>query len=163
VLYDDEHLTYHTLSDSAFAVWQLCDGRRTLVDIAAALARTGTQLPVEAVELAIVELLDAKLLTEDQQQGRFHLDRREALKVAVAVALGGVVLPFVSSITAPVAAETNTFCLTISSNSIGACADDNECGLACAAFCSPRTVSGRMCQDQNNPPGNGGCCLCVCN
>jgi hypothetical protein len=105
VLYDDEQMEYHTLSDSAFAVWQLCDGRRTLGDIAADLAWAGIHLPVEAVELAVAELLDAQLLASNQHEPRLRLDRRNALKTAAAAALGGVALPLVSSITAPQSAS----------------------------------------------------------
>jgi hypothetical protein len=156
-------MEYHTLRDSAIAIWQLCDGQRTLDDIRTALAETGIQLPVEAVELAVAELLDAGLITGDHQDARFQLDRRDALKLAVAAALGVVVLPFVSSITAPVAAESATFCLGISSSAIGSCIGANDCGTSCAAFCGSRGVSGSLCQDQNGNSGDGGCCLCICN
>ena len=57
VLLDNERLTYHTLNQPAFAVWQLCDGVRSVRSIQRDLAPT-TVLPTEAIDLAVAELAE---------------------------------------------------------------------------------------------------------
>lgn len=105
VLFDNERLTYHTLNAPAFAVWQLCDGVRTSSEISGLLAQSGTTLPVEAVELAVLELGDSGLVGLDVSSPDAKLTRRRVVKLAAAGALGAAVIPTVASITASVSAH----------------------------------------------------------
>jgi hypothetical protein len=152
VFLDNELLEYHTLNRPAFAVWQLCDGRRTCTDIAAALARTGIPLPVEAVELAVAELGEAGLLESAVDSWGAKLTRRRVVKLTAAGALGAAVIPVVSSITAPVAATT-TSCSPGQGLANGTpCGCSAECASTCCSQSGP--PGSQTCQNRN---AGGGC------
>jgi hypothetical protein len=132
VLFDNERLTYHNLNRPAYDVWLLCDGSRTAHDIASALTTAGKPLPIEAIDLAAAELADAGLLSfEAPANGR--VDRRTMMKVAAAGVAGGVLLPVVSSITAPVSANLTTCTPGANLPRFAECACSSECdiGLCC--------------------------------
>jgi hypothetical protein len=98
----------HCLNGPAVAVWRLCNGQRTPVDI----ARTLTPGPEgrwsdEAVRLALDELRRAHLLT-DVVTGRPEaggMTRRQTLQRLAAAA---VVVPTVATIVAPRAAQAQS-------------------------------------------------------
>ena len=77
MLLDNERLTYHTLNQPAFLVWQLCDGTRSVVTIQRDLALT-TVLPTEAIDLAVAELAEAGLLEVEAPAKDVRINRRRA-------------------------------------------------------------------------------------
>ncbi len=130
VLFDNERLTYHTLNKPAFSVWQLCDGVRTGRDISKVLSSPYLPLPVESVEIAVCELHEAGLLAAEPHPTS-RVSRRQVMKLAAAGLAGGALLPAVSSITAPVAANTTT-CGAPGSEPVGGpCACSSECTGSC--------------------------------
>src|SRR5213080_1354168 len=106
LVYDLERHKAHCLEATAAAVWQACDGRRTVEDIAArATTRIGRRVPEEAVWLALRRLGRARLLeapVEGPAVGPLT-SRRDWLKKAAL--FGGL---SVLSITAPTAAQAAT-------------------------------------------------------
>jgi hypothetical protein len=147
VFLDNERLEYHTLNASAFAVWKLCDGVRTSEEISRVLALSGTPLPVESVDLAVVKLGGAGLLSAGSHSWDTLLTRRRVVKLAAAGALGAAVVPAVSSMTAPVSASHMTCSAGTFQNNI----------TQCAAFCGAAGVI--SCVDDGHP-GNTCCCIC---
>jgi len=110
LVYDLERHKAHCLEAVAAAVWEACDGHRTVEQIAARAAkRIGRRVPEEAAWLALRRLGRARLLEAPVAApvgGRINA-RREWLKKAAL--FGGL---SVLSITAPTAAEAAT-CTTL--------------------------------------------------
>jgi hypothetical protein len=149
VFLDNERLEYHTLNAPAFAVWQLCDGRRTAADISRALATTATPLPVEAVEFAAAELGEAGLLESPVETLNAGLTRRRVVKIAAAGVFGAVVLPAVSSITAPSALANHTCGALGTVPNNGHCVCSSECNSGCCC----QTATGEGVCRASNPDG----------
>ena len=109
LVYDLERHKAHCLQAVAAAVWEACDGRRTVAQIAVrATRRLGRPVPEEAAWLALRRLGRARLLEAPVTgpiAGRFT-SRRDWLKKAAL--FGGL---SVLSITAPTAAAAAT-CIT---------------------------------------------------
>jgi hypothetical protein len=110
LIYDLERHQAHCLEAVAAAVWEACDGHRTVEQIAAQAAkRIGRWVPEEAVWLALRRLGRARLIEAPVAApvgGRFT-SRRDWLKKAAL--FGGL---SVMSITAPTAAQAAT-CTTL--------------------------------------------------
>ncbi|MBX3070992.1 MAG: PqqD family protein [Thermomicrobiales bacterium] len=155
VFFDNERLEYHTLNASAFAVWQLCDGVRTLADIRHVLQYPVEGLPMEALEVAVFELSEAGLINGHEWGVPAPMSRRRAIKIGAASAVGIALLPAVSSITAPVAANTES--CTPEGTPVpegGPCACTAECTTAIAGHgrcCCSRT---NICIKKNQCNGN---------
>ena len=98
VIYDVAAKHIHHLNAVSAAVWQLCDGRRTVAEVAAAATETiGARVDADAVAIAAAKLGDARLLVEAvaiPRMSRRIFGRRVAMAGAAAV-------PAVVSITAP--------------------------------------------------------------
>ena len=106
VVYDVERNEVHCLNGSAARVWTLCDGRRSVADIAQQL---GTDLEPQAAEtlvwLALDQFAEKHLLEEAANPPALYrpedMTRRQmVLRVGLIVGL----LPVVDSIIAPPAA-----------------------------------------------------------
>jgi hypothetical protein len=102
LVYDTERHKAHCLNRTAALVWDHCDGRTSVADVARHVERE-LQTPVDhqVVWLAVEQLEKARLLTETSSH-RPGLSRRDLLKrlgVAAAVAL-----PLVTTIVSPTAA-----------------------------------------------------------
>jgi hypothetical protein len=146
---DDEVLVYdidrnraHCLNSTAGRIWKLCNGRRTVGDIARQLdteihKREGiTRLEhdihnivatEELVWLALAQLSRDHLLAEELPAPRItSISRREALRrVGIGAAIA---VPIVASITAPTAVQAGT-CGHTNSN----CTTGAEC---CSGICN---------------------------
>jgi hypothetical protein len=101
-IYNWQRKEVHALNPTAARVWQQCDGRTSLTQIAAMLQAELQVSDAEAQELAwltLAQLEKAHLLHEDvvKPARRKVLPRREFLKLGIAAAL----LPMVNSIVAP--------------------------------------------------------------
>ncbi len=144
VLFDNERLTYHTLNSSAFAMWQSCDGRRTVRDILLALQPSFPGLTHDHVELAVLELSDAGLLAASSEHSpvKAGIDRRKLLRRAVVGATAATILPAVSSITSPVAADHGTCGPDGSAFETEECDCNSECSQSPYPRCCCTGVSG---------------------
>ena len=105
VVYDVERNEVHCLNGSAARVWELCDGKRTVAEIAQLL---GSDLEPQAAEtlvwLALDQFAEKHLLEEASPPALYRpadMTRRQmVLRVGLIVGL----LPMVDSIIAPPAA-----------------------------------------------------------
>lgn len=145
LVYDLERHEAHCLEAVAATVWEACDGRRTVEEIAARAAkRLGRRVPEEAAWLALRRLGRAHLLEAPVAlpAARAGTSRREWLKTAAA--LGGL---SVLSITAPTAAQAAT-CITTT---------------ACEALQNRLCTGGPCCTTGPNPAPPGTVCKKVGN
>jgi hypothetical protein len=74
-------LEAHALNQSAAAVFDLCDGKTSTADMAAAIQRrTGLPADEEIVELALAELADAGLILLDGPESPSTISRRSLVR-----------------------------------------------------------------------------------
>lgn len=134
LVYDLLTEKYHALNETSAALWELCDGSRTVEDLATFVGADDPSTGQRVVWLALKQLSERRLLLEpaDIPEGT---SRRELLR-RVAIA-GAVVLsvPLVRSINAPAAAQSAT-CLPFHAF----CTSSAQC---CSGYCHP---SARKCQ-----------------
>jgi hypothetical protein len=106
LVYDLERHRAHCLNLTAAAIWELCDGRTSVSEMASRLRANGhTTVDVEMVRYGLRQLAKFRLLEDRLPEGA-GLSRRQLLRrVGVAAAVG---LPVVASILAPTAAEAAT-------------------------------------------------------
>lgn len=104
LVYDQAVHHIHHLNATASAVWKLCDGKRTVRDIAEA-----TSIDEEAVRLALRKLEEANLLEGDLAMTMRGTHSRRAF-MRRAVVAGAISVPVIVSITAPAAANHTSGC-----------------------------------------------------
>jgi hypothetical protein len=105
LVYDLQRHHIHHLNPTSATVWQLCDGRRTVGDLARAAG-----IDDEAARLAVRQLADADLLdgTLSPEVGSARQSRRRFMKRA---AIAGVAVPVIVSVSAPqAAAQSSALC-----------------------------------------------------
>jgi hypothetical protein len=108
LVYDLKRDRIHVLNQSAAFIWRQCNGRRTVDDLARAVAKS-LQIPEheQVVWLALEELGKYHLLEEKiaRPESLAQMSRRDMMRLAVAAA---VALPIIVSIVAPTAASAQT-------------------------------------------------------
>jgi len=97
VVYDKERKRAHRLNNTAATVWSLLDGNRTTSEIADDL-----DVDESVVTLSIDHLASAHLLESSEP---LSVSRRKALGRVASAAAIGFLLPVVTSIAAPSAAQ----------------------------------------------------------
>jgi hypothetical protein len=155
LLYDEQTHKAHSLNTTASWVWQHCDGRTTVADLAEGLHRErGLPRSEEIVRLALDQLARRGLLVNASEMPRPVVGRRDALK---ALAVAAASLPLVvtmASRPARAAASVITPCLTVAAGKVifaaagtpcpgGTCDGAGSCVPACPPPPPPR------------PPANG--------
>ena len=104
-IYDWATQRVHALNAAAAQVWQLCDGTRSLTQIADVLRSTwGAEAPA-LVALAFSEFAAAGLLDREVPLERWGISRRDLVK---RLGLTAAMLPVVSSIVAPSKAQAQS-------------------------------------------------------
>lgn len=141
---DDETLVYdllrlkaHCLNRASALAWKLCDGRRTVGQVAERIGReTGEPVKPEFVWLALAQLEERHLL-----EGRVErparvarLSRRELMRLAGGL---GLALPFVASVLAPTPAQA----VSLAPNG-AACSNDMQCQSGCCDRATAGAPSG---------------------
>ncbi|NNE99054.1 MAG: PqqD family protein [Pyrinomonadaceae bacterium] len=167
----DELLIYDLISDRAFclnrtssAVWQQCNGKKTISEIASNVQKEfGPTVCTNFVSLAVKRFIDENLL-----EGQFDISvvqagisRRELLqRVAISSA---VTLPIVSSLTAPKAVNAQSVCAPAPNAADGCpCSANGNCASGCCGPSGAGCVTtgslsiGDNCRANCNCPG--GCC-----
>ena len=133
LVYDWDRHRAHCLSRTAAAVWEHCDGKRTLEEIAELMAlEFETPVAQDVVRLGLHQLRKARLLEEPftLSSPLAAMSRREAIRrVGLAAA---VALPVVTSIIAPKAAQAaNCRPLGDACNGNGNCCSQSCVGNIC--------------------------------
>lgn len=159
---DDEILIYDLISNKALClnkttalVWQASDGRRTITEITDFVGqRLGAPVNENIVWLALDLLSKEKLVSDSYKiTEKFGgLSRREAIrKIGLTSA---VAIPVIASLTAPVAAQTQT-CIT---GGTCVCSTTGTQGEICTASvpCSGQNVACR-CAHENSGNTMGTC------
>lgn len=161
------------LNETSAAVWQLCDGKNSVADISRFLNRK-LKSPVleDFVLLAIDQLKENNLLADgDEIEIDFNgLSRREVIKKIGFASM--IVLPVISSLTAPTTAAAQSNCVANGQPNGFACSLANNPGLdfcnilPCSTTTCNCTVSGsnaRCCSGQATTGSCvGGRCVCIC-
>jgi len=136
LIYDLKSNKAICLNESAAIVWKLCDGKRTVSDIAVEVGKQmKSSVNEDFVLLALDQLNSDGLLAEGfEQEARFiGLSRREIIRK---IGIGSLVaLPIVSSILAPNAIAAQSACGT----PIGVCIPTG--GVVCSPGCNGSTLN----------------------
>jgi hypothetical protein len=138
LIYDLERDKAHCLNETAALVFEHCDGRHTVGELAARLSGENGDVAEDLVRRALLRLADEQLLEEPvSPPGGREWSRRQIVKrAAVAGAAAGLALPAVKSIVAPTPAQAqvtpaacacgvNSFCTDI-------CICPPDCDCCCA-------------------------------
>ena len=100
VVYDKNRKTAHRLNGTAVRVWTSLDGHRSTSEIADDL-----DVDESIVTLSIDHLAEAHLVESEEP---FSVSRRQALRRVAIAAAAGFLLPVVTSIAAPTAAQAES-------------------------------------------------------
>lgn len=167
VVYDRRRHRAHHLNRAAALVWERCDGRHTVADLAKLLRnKLGGAASEETVSQALEQLGKADLLQERLKSPRraAGLTRREALRT-MGKAAAVVMVPLVTSVVAPMPLQADppihcnqAPCLTACANQ---CTTDVDCpgGKVCRTLrCRSSSCQGcrqRRCIKGNSPSKKG--------
>jgi hypothetical protein len=132
LVYDRERNVGHCLNPTAAAAWKLCDGKKSISELAKMLTRQ-LSAPVDepVVLLALEELSKARLLIEAEKPVR-RTSRREAIR-SIGIA-GAIALPLVTSLVAPTPARAASClangrpCISSVQCCSGKCGNGGHCG-----------------------------------
>ena len=148
LVYDLKRDRVHVLNQSAAFIWRHCNGRRTVDEVARALAKR-LRIPAheQVVWLALEELGKYHLLKEKiaRPETLPRMSRREMMRLGFAAAAA---LPIIVSIVAPTAANAQT---AISPSVCNARVQPNCAGTPCtggggAQLCTPFQANACRCQ-----------------
>ncbi len=151
---EDEVLVYDLLKNKAFClnktsavIWQLCDGKKSIEEIAYATGKKlNSTVSDEMVGLALEQLNKDELLESNQNSFSYlnGLSRREAIRKIGFTSL--VALPIVSSLVAPSALHAASGCPD-PNNNINASPNNCPCNGAddCASTCCGTDSGPRIC------------------
>jgi hypothetical protein len=132
LVYDQDRHKAHCLNHTAALVWERCDGRSTITEIASKLSlETRTEVEQEVVWLAVEQLSKTHLLKGRavSELGDAGVSRREVMR---RIGIGAAVaLPMVTSIVAPKATEAAN-CRTSGQS----CGNSAQC---CSGVCNSGT------------------------
>lgn len=162
-VFDLEANRIHHLNRAVAIVWQHCDGRTSVSDLAAHLsAVTGEEVSKNSVWMALRQLQESKLLTEDAGISKVYT-RGELLLAAGAVAGGAMLLPVVTSLIVPTAAlaagsgvSPPPTCIPKSSHGCVVntdCCNEFQGGVLTLGCCKPSGNSGTNVCGTINPNG----------
>lgn len=127
IVYDRESHRAHCLNSTAAFVWTHCDGRTSVARMARLLEdEIKAKVEPDIILYALEQLNNSKLLDDSYAviAPKQDLSRRAVVRMGVAAAL---TVPFISSITAPTAAQAAT-CLP---NGAGCTSDAACCSNSC--------------------------------
>jgi hypothetical protein len=104
LVYDQDRHKAHCLNHTAALVWNQCDGRSSIAEIAKKLTgQTKTEVEAEVVWLAVEQLSKTHLLKGRVVAEKGAMSRREVMRrIGIGAAVG---LPIVTSIVAPTASK----------------------------------------------------------
>ena len=169
LVYDLKFNKAFCLNETASAVWQKCDGQKSIVEIVEELRKEfGGSIDNEFVSLVLDQLEENSLLEAAQGVARFlnGVSRREVIRKVGLASL--VTLPMVSSLIAPAAANAmSVSCITTPIPNNCPCTSNGSCDSGCCADAgcmNPRTLAvGSACRANcncaNNCCGSGRVCV----
>jgi hypothetical protein len=138
IIYDRESDRAHCLNSTAAFVWNHCDGRTSVTRMVQMLEdETNATVEPEIILYALEQLNNSELLDDADAAiaPAPGLSRRAVVRMGVAAALA---VPFISSITAPTAAQaasclpSGASCGSDSACCSNSCVDNGRGGLQCA-------------------------------
>lgn len=137
LVYDLESNKAHCLNQTAAMVWNFCDGKNSVSDIAALIgSSTGKHVSDDFVWLAIDQLAENNLLENGIKPKFAGETRREIIKK---IGLGTVVaLPIIASLVAPKSVLANVSCICAGTDTTdcflnGSCATNFCVSSRCSA------------------------------
>lgn len=153
----EEVLIYDLRSDKAFSfnsttvkIWQLCNGKNSVADIATKLSVEFGELVSEDLVLLALKTLQKENLLEVEltfPQAFENISRREIVRRVGLTSL--IALPVISSLVAPLAIHAQSNCSAGSSG--------RALGCPCTAISQCQPPSGRCCLSSTGAPGNQTC------
>jgi hypothetical protein len=151
LVYDEASHHIHQLNQVSATVWRLCNGRRSVADLA-----HETGMTAELVQVALGKLADAMLLDGDLPAG--VQSRRRFLKKAALA--GGVALPVLVSVSAPTAVQASSHCGAI--NAVCGLGDFPSCCSGSFCYNNRCVPNGCIQLGGSCAPQSTNCCLGFC-
>lgn len=129
LIYDLNTNKAFNLNQTSAMIWQLCDGNRTISEIARNLSgKLDTNITEDFVRLALDQLGKDNLL-ENSSEFIFsaeNINRRDIIRKIGFSTL--VALPIVSSLIAPMAINAGSACVVVPTNTPGRLNPNSQCG-----------------------------------
>jgi hypothetical protein len=150
IVYDLKRHKAHRLNKTAAAIWRRCDGQTTIEEITASLPQLGLPSDPTLVEYTLTKLERAHLLQEpvSPQLGGPGFSRRVMLRRLAQAGTLAVLLPVVSSITAPTPAMAASPKCIKEHNTVAPLTGEGDC---------PKTVKIPCCNGLKPTVAKGGC------
>ena len=110
VVYDHQRHRIHCLNQSTSFIWQRCDGKATIDDIATQLPGAGLPADPDIVRSALKHLNRAHLLTDRPAFLEIDLPTRRQLVTRLGLAAGSAatLLPVITSVASPTPARAKS-------------------------------------------------------
>lgn len=167
LIYDLKDNKAFCLNETSAIIYQLCDGKRTIREIADVMSmKLKTLVSEDYVPLPLHELKKDRLLENaDEFEDYFAgMSRREMVKKVGLASM--IALPIISSVIAPLAVSAASICtLVASGNPIPGvmCVGDVS---FCNSVCAGTSTSGQCCSQNAIASNQTACaappCTCVC-
>lgn len=145
LVYDNRRHHIHHLNRVMASVWRLCDGRRSVGDIAAEIGQPG-DAGNEIVRVALSQLADARLL-DGAPPRHMHAVRRSRRGFVRRMTIGGAIaVPMIASMTAPTAAQQASTDPPMCTPAFGRCDGGQICcsNLSCQSFVTDPVNGGQF-------------------
>ncbi len=147
LVYDRIHDRAHCLNLCAATVWRAADGETTVAEMASRLRELGLPHDESVVRMAVYRLRNAGLLEEGEKASAEDrpVTRKEVLRVLGRAAGIALILPAVTSVTAPLAAQA------------ASCVTSTQCSEMRPPDCTGLPICGRRnrCCQQSRRGGFG--------
>jgi hypothetical protein len=142
LVYDLKNDKAHCLNQTAARIWQYCDGRRSIAEIAELMSTPGNTPVADAVVLLALDQLQKFALLETKHEPVSELAGMNRRELVRRIGIGALALPIIISITAPTAsAQGSNASLNICCNSPGDCIAPLTCkqNPTCIGIPAPST------------------------
>lgn len=136
LVYDVETSKAHCLNETVAAVWNACDGRNSVSDIAGTFGVSTDKASEDIVWLAIDQLQKHDLLEKEFEMGLSGRSRRELIKKIGFASV--IALPVIASLSAPSSALAAASCVcTVIADCITQTSCPSTVNCTVAGVCAP--------------------------
>lgn len=149
LVYDKERHHIHHLNRTSAIVWRLCDGQRSVEEIALlASTEADAEVDVSTIRLALSKLSGAYLLAQPLEDGMSVRSQSRRVFMKRAAVAGAIAVPAIVSMSAPALAAASGLCGS-------GCTCNSNCNTGPCSVCSQ--LDGMTCCNPTEGQGPNPC------